>query len=74
MTTAQETRLNVTGMTCTSCVRHVNEALRELEGIREVQVQLSEGKVLVKHDPQLSPVSAMIQALQEAGYDSAPAA
>lgn len=74
MTTAQVTHLNVTGMTCTSCVRHVNDALRELEGVREIEVQLREGKVLIKHDPQLSPVSAMIQALQEAGYDSTPAA
>lgn len=73
MTSAQETHLNVTGMSCNSCVRHVNDALRELAGVREVHVQLREGKVLIKHDPQGTPVSAMIQALQDAGYDSTPA-
>ncbi|HYO56758.1 heavy metal-associated domain-containing protein [Archangium sp.] len=74
MTSDRETQLNVTGMTCNSCVRHVGDALRELKGVREGQVQLREGKVLVKHDPQSAPVGVMIQAIQDAGYDSTPAA
>jgi copper chaperone len=74
MTSDQETQLNVTGMTCNSCVRHVGDALRGLKGVREVQVQLREGKVLVKHDPQSTPVSAMIQAIEDAGYESTPVA
>lgn len=74
MTTDRETLLDVSGMSCNSCVRHVNEALRELKGVREVQVRLQEGKVLVKHDPQGVPVSAMIAALQDAGYESKPVA
>jgi copper chaperone len=74
MTSDRETQLNVTGMTCHSCVRHVDDALRELAGVHKVQVQLREGKVLVKHDPQSAPVSAMMQALQDAGYDSTPLA
>ncbi len=66
----QETVLDVTGMTCPSCVRHVNAALAELDGVGKVDVRLRDGKVLVQYDPTTVSVEAMIEALREAGYDS----
>ena len=72
MSTPHETILSVKGMTCPTCVRHVDEALREVNGVAEVEVKLREGKVLVRHDP-TSPVSSFVAALKDAGYESAPA-
>lgn len=69
MKTSQETVLDVQGMTCSSCVRHVEGALRELEGVGGVEVDLRGGKVRVRHDGQAT-IGQMIEALSEAGYES----
>jgi copper ion binding protein len=66
--------LSVSGMTCASCVRHVDRALRDLAGVSAVTVRLREGKVAVRHDPTEAPVETLIEALREAGYDGALAA
>ena len=70
----KETVLNVQGMTCASCVRHVNAALSEIDGVRQVSVQLREGRVVVQHDPSAAPVASLVDALREAGYESSDAA
>ena len=70
MNTAHETTLDVTGMSCGSCVRHVQAALRGLDGVTNVDVRLKEGKVLVSHDPTRTSVVALIAALDRAGYGS----
>ena len=72
MSHQRETLLNVGGMTCMSCVRHVDTALRDLEGVSAVEVRFREGKVLVKHDAASAPIEAMVEALRDAGYESAP--
>ena len=74
MDTKHETVLDVSAMSCPSCVRHIDGALCEIEGVRGVEVRLREGKVLVTHDPGIVPVSALVEALREAGYESSPAA
>jgi copper chaperone len=66
----RETVLNVEGMTCPSCVRHVDHALRDLEGVTQVDVNLRQGEVRVRHDESEAPLSALVDALAEAGYPS----
>ncbi len=73
MSEKRETVLAVEGMTCASCVRHVGEALREVEGVEDVEVRLRDGKALVRHGAE-SSLEQMIEALREAGYDGAPVA
>jgi copper ion binding protein len=67
---SHETILNVDGMTCGNCVKHVGEALRKLDGVTAVEVDLSSGRVRVEHDPARVPVPRMIAALDDAGYDA----
>jgi copper chaperone len=67
-----ETLLKVEGMSCGSCVRHVGEALRALEGVAEVDVRLESGEVLVRHDDR-TPVLQFIEALDDAGYEASVA-
>ncbi|MEO5727298.1 MAG: heavy metal-associated domain-containing protein [Byssovorax sp.] len=66
------TVLSVDGMTCHSCIRHVESALRDLEGVRGVEVRLREGKAIVEHEGAEPSVAAMVEALREAGYAAAP--
>lgn len=67
-----ETLLDVMGMSCSSCVRHVSQALGPLPGVSKVEVQLEDGKVRVQHDPTQTPVQRLIEALDAAGYESTP--
>lgn len=66
----KEAILDVDGMTCSSCVRHVDAALRKIDGIGTVEVKLGDGKVRVQHDPTKASIAQMIEALGDAGYES----
>ena len=57
--------LQVQGMSCGSCVKHVTEALRPVEGVSDVAVDLQAGRVTVSGD---SDSNALLAALQDAGY------
>ncbi len=71
--TEKQTLLDVQGMSCASCVHHVGTALKEVDGVSNVDVRLREGKVLVRHDAG-TPVESLVAALADAGYDASPAA
>jgi len=73
MTMTQETLLQVEGMTCGSCVRHVSEALRHVGGVADVDVRLKEGRVLVRHGDDAT-LSQLVDAVREAGYEAREAA
>ncbi len=61
-----EINLNVSGMTCGSCVKHVTNALKTLDGVGDVSVDLATGKVKVNRDTDKS--DDLIAALIEDGY------
>lgn len=54
-------------MTCQNCVRHVEEALRALPGVRTVSVDLAAGSASIDARTPLSR-EALAAALDEAGY------
>ena len=70
MSNERDTILEVEGMTCPSCIRHVSSALTELEGVGAVNVKLRDGLVVVKHDATQAPIDQLIETLNEAGYAS----
>lgn len=72
MSNEQATILEVQGMTCSSCVRHVSSALTDLDGVGAVDVKLRDGIVVVTHDVAQAPVAQLIRALDDAGYASKP--
>lgn len=63
--------LDVSGMTCNNCVRHVHEALEQVAGVGEVQVDLSAGRATVKHQGTVA-LASLIAAVDEAGYEAKP--
>jgi copper chaperone CopZ len=68
MSTVKLTVLEIEGMTCGSCVRHVGTALRTLPGVTEVSVDLRERSATVRHDPGATPVQSLVEALRDEGY------
>lgn len=61
-----EINLNVSGMTCGSCVKHVTNTLKVLDGVGDVNVDLATGKVKVTRTADKS--DDLIAALIEDGY------
>ncbi len=65
------TILKVKGMSCQHCVMSVTKALNQLEGIKNVQVDLAKGEV--RFDNMKEVASDRIEkAIQEAGYEVIP--
>lgn len=60
-------QLNIGGMTCANCVRHVTEALQEIPGVRNAEVDLSSGSARVESEREIARAE-FAAALDEAGY------
>ncbi len=61
--------LPVRGMSCASCVAHVELALRELPGVSHVVVNLATGTARVEYTPGVVLVDQMKQAVRNIGYE-----
>ena len=61
--------LNVEGMSCQHCVNSIKKAVGELNGIRNVQVDLNSKKVTVEFDPQLVSVQTVKETIEDQGYE-----
>ncbi|HEU5318629.1 MAG TPA: heavy metal translocating P-type ATPase, partial [Chloroflexota bacterium] len=66
--------LSVRGMTCASCVRHVEKALRGVSGVEDAAVNLASETARVRYDPARASVAALQAAVKAAGYEAAPRA
>ncbi len=61
--------LPVLGMSCASCVHHVEEALTGLDGVQSADVNLVTGRARVTFDPARTGRDAMAAAVVDAGYE-----
>lgn len=67
----QKQTLNVTGMSCGHCQASVEGALKGLDGVSAVEVDLNSGKVEVTYDESKVSLENMKEAVEEQGYDVA---
>jgi len=65
----QTITLPVRGMTCASCVAHVEKALKGVEGVADVNVNLATEKAHVQFNTDLVRISDLVQAVHETGYE-----
>jgi len=70
MTTTVQLRIN--GMTCASCSAAVERALRKLGGVQSASVNLATEKAFIEYDGSLLRLSALKQAILQAGYEPMP--
>ncbi len=59
----------VKGMDCTECTQHVQHAIRELPGVKSVEVYLASEKAAVQFDPSLVDLPMIRKAVAGAGYE-----
>src|SRR5690348_198080 len=63
------TELDVSGMTCGNCARHVTEAIQSVPGVSSALVSLDSRKASVRWQAGAQPdVTAVVQAVEKAGY------
>ncbi|MGD2177095.1 MAG: heavy metal translocating P-type ATPase [Anaerolineae bacterium] len=65
----QQVTMAVRGMTCASCVAHVEKALKAVEGVGSVNVNLATEKATVGFSPDAVKVSDLMTAVKETGYE-----
>lgn len=62
--------IHVEGMGCQNCVHHVKEALEGLDGVSAADVSLESNTALITLTQDVAD-SAIISAIEDAGYDVA---
>ena len=65
---AAKTTLNIGGMTCASCVAHVEEALKSVSGVVDAAVNLATEKATVEYVPGVAGLAELRQAVHDSGY------
>ena len=66
----QQAALSVGGMTCASCVAHIEKAVRKVAGVKSVQVNLARGRAVVSYDPLHFNMDSVTAAIHNAGYEA----
>lgn len=62
-------QINIEGMSCGHCVKHVENALMELDGVEKVDVSLKDKNAIVELKQEVED-SILKGAVEEAGYEA----
>jgi copper ion binding protein len=68
--TAEAVRFPVRGMTCSSCVNRITRAVRRLDGVTRVEVDLRGETATVRREPALVSNATLAAAVTDAGYEA----
>lgn len=63
-------KFDITGMTCSACVAHVEKSVRKLDGVVDVNVNLLTNSMSVEFEEQSLSSDNIIDSVQDAGYDA----
>lgn len=61
-------QINIEGMSCVHCLKHVENALQQLEGVSNVAVDLQNNNAIVELKNDISD-NQLEEAIEEAGYN-----
>ena len=67
---SEQVRFGVQGMTCAACVGRVERTLKKLSGVESATVNLATEQAVVTFDPAAADVVAMMDAVNDAGYEA----
>uniref|UniRef100_A0A0N5AGX9 P-type Cu(+) transporter n=1 Tax=Syphacia muris TaxID=451379 RepID=A0A0N5AGX9_9BILA len=62
--------IDVKGMTCNSCVKHIQEQVKLLEGVKDIEVSLDSGEAFITFNSNILSNDAVVQAIEDLGYDA----
>ncbi|KAF7151054.1 hypothetical protein RHSIM_Rhsim02G0228000 [Rhododendron simsii] len=62
-------RIQIKGMTCTSCSTTVESALQAVPGVQKAQVALATEEAEIQYDPKVVSYNQLIEAVQDTGFE-----
>jgi len=65
----QQITLPIAGITCASCVYHVETGLKQTQGVEKASVNLSTERASVEYDPARATIDDLIFHVRDVGYD-----
>ncbi|MCQ4924707.1 heavy metal translocating P-type ATPase [Tissierella carlieri] len=60
--------MKIEGMTCASCVKAVERAVRKLDGVTEVNVNLATERLTISYEPSSVKISDIKRSVEKTGY------
>ena len=66
---AKQVVLPIKGMTCASCVAHVEHGLQATPGVQQATVNLATERATVSFDPARATLPDMVLNVRDTGYD-----
>ncbi len=66
-------KLKIEGLHCYACVERTTNILKSVKGVISAQVDLDSGEAVVKFDPQLTNIEALVEAINKSGEFKAKA-
>lgn len=67
----QTLTLNISGMTCDGCVKSITKVLEALDGVAKAEVSLNNANATITYDADKIQTTALIGAVEDAGFDAA---
>ncbi|HDQ73872.1 MAG TPA: heavy metal translocating P-type ATPase [Chloroflexi bacterium] len=67
--TEKKLTLPLRGMTCASCAAHIENALKGVDGVADVHVNLATEKARVAFNTDATTITDMVKAVDETGYE-----
>lgn len=64
------TVIKIGGMSCQGCVSNIGGVLAGLPGVASADVSLEQAEASVAFDPQLVSRAALVNAIEDAGFDA----
>lgn len=61
--------LNVVGLSCENCVTAIEESLGKLSGVKEVSIDLDNGKVWVQFNSAIVSLNEITDTINDQGFD-----
>ncbi len=58
----------ITGMSCASCARHIEQALSRLDGVGEAHVNFATSRAIVEYDPSRLGARDLLESIAQSGY------
>jgi Cu+-exporting ATPase len=66
----RKTQLDIQGMSCANCSQTITQALHDLDGVSEANINFATDEGTVEYDPEETSLAAIYTAIDDAGYSA----